>query len=81
MAGNKTHEQQRRIIEERVDTANAGDDFDVEKDLKRPPAVREALRKGAGLKHHDGSVTDPDDRNIVRGENQESEHKKRRQDD
>ena len=46
MAGNKTHEQQLRIIEERVNTKNAGDDFDVEKDLKRSDK-REAQREEA----------------------------------
>lgn len=35
MAGPKTHKQQIRIIEERVNTKNAGDDFQTEADLKR----------------------------------------------
>ena len=35
MAGPKTHKQQIRIIEERVNTRNAGDDFQTEADLKR----------------------------------------------
>lgn len=35
MAGNKTHKQQIRIIEERVNTKNAGDGFDASEDLKR----------------------------------------------
>lgn len=45
MAGNKTHEQQIRIIEERVNTKNAGDDFDAGKDLKRSDEDEE-LRHG-----------------------------------
>lgn len=50
MAGNKTHEQQLRIIEKRVDTSNADKDFDPRPDLeaaekgaaesKRPPRPR-----------------------------------------
>ncbi len=53
MAGNKTHEQQLRIIEERVNTKNAGDDFNVEEDLKRSDE-REAQREEA--KDKDGGT-------------------------
>ncbi len=35
MAGNKTHKQQIRIIQERVNTKNGGEDFNAEEDLKR----------------------------------------------
>lgn len=34
MIGKKTREQQRRIIEKRVDTTSAGADFDPRPDLK-----------------------------------------------
>lgn len=82
MAGNKTHEQQMRIIEKRENTANAGKDFDTRGDLKRSPEARRAFRKGAGLKRPpEEEMTDPDDRNILRGEHQESPHTKRRVDD
>ncbi|MFN7024097.1 MAG: hypothetical protein ACK4QP_06170 [Pseudorhizobium sp.] len=33
MQGNKTHQQQRNIIEKRVDTSNAGEEFDARADL------------------------------------------------
>lgn len=34
MVGKKTHEQQQRIIEKKVDTTNADPDFDPGPDLK-----------------------------------------------
>lgn len=80
MAGSKTHEQQLRIIEKRVDTSNAGDEFDAEADLKRSDQEREARREGATLRDNGVELTDRDDRQMIRGENQESEHHKRRQD-
>ncbi|MGG7578922.1 hypothetical protein [Rhizobium sp. Nf11,1] len=74
MTGKKTHEQQLRVIEKREKTANAGKDFDAKADLQRNEQAKEADRKGNDLK------ADPeprnDDRAIVRGRNQESEHKK-----
>ncbi|MBY3595856.1 hypothetical protein J2J97_05805 [Rhizobium bangladeshense] len=74
MAGRKTHEQQLRVIEKREKTANAGEDFDAKADLQRNEQAKEAVRKGSGLK----ADPDPgnDDRAMVRGRNQESEHKK-----
>ena len=81
MAGKKTHEQQLRIIEKREDTSNAGDDFNAEEELKRPQAEREARRGGAGLRDEGVELTDKDDREMLRGENQESRHHKRRIDD
>jgi hypothetical protein len=78
MAGNKTHEQQLRIIEKRVNTKNAGKDFDAEDELKRSGQEREARREGQQLRGEDVDLTDPDDRNMIRGVNQESEHHKRR---
>lgn len=38
MSGNKTHQQQRRILEKRVDTSNADKDFDPRPDLERAEA-------------------------------------------
>ncbi|MBX5133853.1 hypothetical protein HJB79_14270 [Rhizobium lentis] len=73
MTGKKTHEQQLRVIEKREKTANAGEDFDAKADLQRNAQAKEAYRKG-DLK----ADPDPrnDDRGIMRGRNQESEHKK-----
>jgi hypothetical protein len=79
--GKSTHDQQIQIIEKRVNTKNAGDDFDAEADLKMSPEQREARRKGASLRAGQRDLVDPDDRNMLRGEHQESEHHKERQDD
>ncbi|MCF6121546.1 hypothetical protein EN904_23790 [Mesorhizobium sp. M7A.F.Ca.CA.001.07.2.1] len=81
MTGRKTHDQQIRIIEERENTKNAGKDFDSEADLKRSAAEREALRKGSDMRTDTPNLVDPDDRNILRGKNQESVHHKNRPDD
>ncbi|RUV38516.1 hypothetical protein [Mesorhizobium sp. M7A.F.Ca.MR.148.00.0.0] len=81
MTGRKTHDQQIRIIEERENTRNAGKDFDSEADLKRSAAEREALRKGSDMRTDTPDLVDPDDRNILRGKNQESVHHKNRPDD
>jgi hypothetical protein len=78
MAGKKTHEQQLRIIEERVNTRNAGKDFNAEEELKRSKQERDAHRGGAALRDEGVELTDADDRQMIRGENQESEHHKRR---
>lgn len=75
MAGNKTHQQQLRIIEKKVDTSNAGDDFDPRPDLKRAeqglPPIPETTARTAS------DPAEPDDRSIPRGLNQESQHHKR----
>ncbi|RWN49476.1 MAG: hypothetical protein EOS03_03185 [Mesorhizobium sp.] len=81
MTGRKTHDQQIRIIEERENTRNAGKDFDSEADLKRSAAEREALRKGSDMRTDTPDLVDPDDRNILRGKNQESVHHKNRPED
>jgi hypothetical protein len=73
MQSNKTHDQQMRIVEKRENTANGGKDFDIDADLKRSNAAKEAMRKGKNLRSH-GS--DDDDPGIVRGVSQESEHRK-----
>jgi hypothetical protein len=80
MAGNKTHEQHLRILEKRVDTSNAGDDFDAKEELRRPSQERKAHRGGAKLRDDGVELTDPDDRSMIRGVNQESKHHKRRAD-
>ncbi|MCA1491697.1 MULTISPECIES: hypothetical protein [Sinorhizobium/Ensifer group] len=76
MVGRKTHEQQRRIIEGREDTSNAGKDFDAEADLKRSEALRRAQRKGRSLDTDHADAREENERSILRGENQESRHHK-----
>ena len=77
MQGNKTHQQERNIIEKRVNTANAGEDFDARADLDRSDAAREAFRKGDSLSIRAAELSmNEDDPSIVRGVNQESEHNK-----
>jgi hypothetical protein len=78
MAGPKTHEQQLRIIEKRENTSNAGDNFNAEEELKRSKLEREVHRGEEKLRDEDVELTDKDDRQMIRGENQESEHHKRR---
>ena len=78
MTGKNTHAQQIKIIEGRENTKNAGRDFDAEADLHRSPQEREALRQGAGLKAPKRDLVDPDDREMLTGEHQESRHHKRR---
>ena len=80
MAGKKTDDQQLRIIEKRVDTANAGDDFDAEADLAKSDQARHAFAGGQKLKGNPKDLVDPDDRSMLRGESQESEHRKDRPD-
>lgn len=53
MAGNKTHKQQIRIIEERVNTKNADDDFDVREDLKRSDEEEERREEAKGKADND----------------------------
>ncbi len=76
MQGKKTHQQQRNIIEKRVNTANAPDDFDAEADLHRSEAARDAFRRGEDLDMRAADVSMNDDPSIIRGRNQESEHHK-----
>jgi len=76
MQGKKTHQQQRNIIEKRENTANAGKDFDASADLHRSEAAREAFRRGDDLNMRAADRSMNDDPSIVRGRNQESEHRK-----
>ncbi|TJV70155.1 MAG: hypothetical protein E5X76_21135 [Mesorhizobium sp.] len=80
MAGKTTHDQQQRMMEERVNTKNAGKDFNAREELKRPGQERAARAKGSALKPSERDLIDPDDRQMLRGENQESAHRKRRGD-
>lgn len=73
MVGKKTHEQQQRIIEKRVDTSNADPDFDPRPDLKRAERglgpIPETTARSASDPHN------PDDL-FHEGLNQESSHHK-----
>jgi hypothetical protein len=81
MAGKTTHDQQVRIIETREDASNAPKGFDAEEELRRPEQERQARREGADLRSGGVELTDPDDRNMLTGTNQESRHNKHRADD
>jgi hypothetical protein len=76
--GKNTHAQQISIIEGRENTKSAGKDFDAEAELKRSPQEREAFRKGANLKAPQRDIVDPDERNMLAGEHQQSSHHKSR---
>ncbi|OHV87343.1 hypothetical protein [Mesorhizobium sp. ORS 3428] len=78
MTGRKTHDQQMRNLEERENTKNAPKEFDAKSELKRPVAERKARRKGSDLRSDVPNLVHPDDRNVLRGKNQESEHNKHR---
>lgn len=69
MSGNKTHQQQRQILEKRVDTTNAGKDFDPRPDFRR------AERGEAVDNAPPPPVRKPDDGDpALRGDRQESHH-------
>lgn len=74
MQKSKTHEAQLDIIEKRVDTSNAGPEFDMEADLRRSDAAKNALKGGDKLRTDMRDLTS--DRGMIRGENQESRHRK-----
>ncbi|MEZ2128090.1 MULTISPECIES: hypothetical protein [unclassified Sinorhizobium] len=75
MTGKKTHEQQMRVIEKRENTANADADFDPRTDLKKSSTERARERQGQDLHAHD--PVQGEDRSILKGANQESEHHKK----
>jgi hypothetical protein len=74
MQGNKTHQQERSIIQKEVNTKNAGKEFDTSSDLKRSEAAREAYRKGQNIDMRTVEHSMNDDPSIVRGSGQESGH-------
>ncbi|MBZ9814544.1 hypothetical protein [Mesorhizobium sp. CA7] len=78
MTGRTTHDQQIRVIEKRENTKNAPKEFEAKAELKRSAAEREARRKGSSLRGDTPDLVDPDDRNILRGKNQESAHNRNR---
>ena len=79
MAGNKTHKQQLRIIQKQVNTKNADEGFDPQPDLKRAERGDEPIPQQTAKSASDPQA--PDDRGMLRGMNQESEHHKRRGDE
>lgn len=76
MQSRKTHEQQVRIIEKREKTAGAHGDFDASADLKQSEGAKRAFQKGGEIHRQD--EVQREDRSMVRGRDQESEHHKRR---
>lgn len=72
MVGRKTHEQQQRIINRQEVTKGGGSRFPAEEDLKASKGLRDAKADAGGLKAPAKDLADPDDRNILRGRNQES---------
>ena len=72
MVGQKTHDQQQRIINKQENTKGGGDTFPAEEDLKASKGLRDAKAKGEKLTTPAADLTDPDDRNMLRGRNQES---------
>jgi hypothetical protein len=76
MVGQKTHEQQQRIIKKQENTKGGGDDFPAEEDLKSSKSLRDAKADSDRLTTPAANLTDPDDRNMVRGLNQESRGKR-----
>ncbi|OLP61228.1 hypothetical protein BJF93_20775 [Xaviernesmea oryzae] len=72
MAGNKTHEQHQRILNKQEVTTNGAPDFPVQADLEASDAAKAARQAGETLKAPQTDLTDPDDRNILRGAQQES---------
>ena len=81
MVGRKTHEQQLRVIEKREVTSNAGDEFEAKKELGRSKQERQAHRDGATLRDEGVELADEDDREMIKGESQQSQHYTRRADD
>lgn len=72
MVGQKTHEQQQRIIKRQENTRGGGDAFPAEEDLKSSKNARDAKAKGAKLATPAADLVDPDDRSMLRGRDQES---------
>jgi len=72
MSGTKTHQQQRQIIEKRVDTSNADKDFDPRPYLDAAEHPHQQIAEG----HTPRRAEDDDSDMILRGENQESQHHK-----
>lgn len=75
--GNKTHQQQRQIIEGRVDTSNADKDFDPRPYLNAGKEGRERVTE-TQLPDDPTPLASADGDPTPRGEHQESQHHKNR---
>ena len=75
MTGDKTHQQQRQIIEGRVDTSNAEKDFDPRPYLNASKEARERITE-TDLPDDPTPLASEDGDPTPRGENQESQHHK-----
>ncbi|MBV0891454.1 hypothetical protein KTN05_06245 [Paracoccus sp. Z118] len=73
--GDKTHQQQRQIIEGRVDTSNADKDFDPRPYLNASKDVRDRITE-TDLPRDPTPLASDDGDPAVRGEHQESRHHK-----
>jgi hypothetical protein len=71
--------EQRPVVDQPLRGQDEEPDFEA--DLRRSDAEREARRKGASLSTGAARPIDRDDRQILRGVNQEGEHHKRRSGD
>ena len=71
--------ERRPVVDQPLRATDEEPDFEA--DLGRSAAEREARRKGASLPTGAASPIDPDDREIIRGVDQEDRHHKRRADD
>lgn len=76
MSGNKTHQQQRQIIENRVDTSNESKDFDPRPYLDAPKDARDRITE-TSLPDDPTPVASLSGNPSPQGENQESKHNKR----
>ena len=74
--GTKTHQQQLDIIEGRVDTSNAGKDFDPRPYLNASKEARDRIAE-TDLPDDPTPVASQDGDPAPRGENQESQHHKK----
>ena len=75
MSGDKTHQQQRQIIEKRVDTSNADKDFDPRPYLNASSDVRDRITETDVTRPTD--IGSEDGNPAVTGLNQESAHHKK----
>lgn len=71
MVGRKTQEQQKRIINRQDETGGARS-APASVDMAENTSLHHARRKGENLTAPQADLVDPDDRNILRGKNQES---------
>jgi hypothetical protein len=76
MVGQKTRDQQQRVIKGQENTKGGGNDFPAEDDLSASKELRDAKLKGNTINTPVSDLSDPDDRSIVRGRNQESRGKR-----